>query len=185
MSTKIEVKHTAPTKEVDVAKEAMTEVFASLKGNARQDAKAVLGTLREIVKNVRLVPGDKIREWLVARIDNWMMEIDSVGEMTKTEVKHTAGPWNVGGHWQDDEDTIYSGTMALARALKSREHVGTPIEQFDANARLIAAAPDLLEALEAIINHDSEEDSEGNIVIRFNCAEWLVFAMVARKARGE
>ena len=77
------------TKDVDVAKEAMTEVFASLKGNARQDAKAVLGTLREIVKNVRLVPGDKIREWLVARIDIWMTEIDSVGEMTKTEVKHT------------------------------------------------------------------------------------------------
>ena len=69
---------------------------------------------------------------------------------TKTEVKHTPGPWNVGGHWQDDEDTIYSGTMALARALKSREHVGTPIEQFDANARLIAAAPDLLQELEKL-----------------------------------
>ena len=99
---------------------------------------------------------------------------------TKTEVKHTAGPWNVGGHWQDDEDTIYSGTMALARALKSREHVGTPIEQFDANARLIAAAPDLLEALETW--HKDWDNRYDGAPLKDHEIKMLA---ARRKARGE
>ena|ERR1017187_4129298 len=114
---------------------------------------------------------------------------------TKTEVKHTLqvrkttpGPWKIGGVWAGDDDTIYSGTMALARVLKNREHVGTLIEQFEANARLIAAAPGLLLELE----HELEEldgwlrdewtqdDIKDSMLIRKR-----IIAAVIKKARGE
>jgi len=59
--------------------------------------------------------------------------------------KHTAGPW---GTYKDA-----SGYRLLSRSLKSdnvfgrfRPHLGSHAHQEQANARLIAAAPELLEA---------------------------------------
>ncbi len=57
------------------------------------------------------------------------------------KAKHTPGPWRVG----DAGRTIFQpvGIKAVAYCDKT--------ENFRANARLIAAAPDLLEALERIL----------------------------------
>ena len=68
--------------------------------------------------------------------------------------KHTPGPWNIGSsdlpvsrmsiHCKGHKDSCHS-TVAL---MVSRGAIGiSPDEEF-ANARLIAAAPELLEALE-------------------------------------
>lgn len=52
--------------------------------------------------------------------------------------KHTQGPWTIG--FQNNQ-TVYSGSKEIATmACKQKE--------WEANARLIAAAPDLLRALQ-------------------------------------
>jgi len=72
-------------------------------------------------------------------------------------MKHTQGPWTV----IPGQDTIWAGdgdtkvaTMAdlpwIESAATGRRHSDTATEQ--ANARLIATAPDLLAALEAFVS---------------------------------
>ncbi len=66
--------------------------------------------------------------------------------------KHTPGPWNatkfnpVTGDIDDCYLYVEPGIAVIERKVKGRDHHDT------ANARLIAAAPDLLEALSEIIN---------------------------------
>ncbi len=63
--------------------------------------------------------------------------------------KHTPGPWRVGygfmesGVFSADGKTLVAGTHGSARNWRRQEQIA---EQ-DANARLIAAAPELLAAL--------------------------------------
>jgi hypothetical protein len=80
--------------------------------------------------------------------------------MTKTiqEVriaKHTAGPWSVGTRYPDD---IFSGEKMVCSVYnRYREDCKTPKSdncEEAANARLIAAAPDLLEAVERLLAND-------------------------------
>lgn len=103
--------------------------------------------------------------------------------------KHTPGPWRVGGSdgWSASTDDIgqscYQGiqddfgdVVALAVAFDA-----DPFSQPDtrANARLIAAAPDLLNALQLYIAHAPEPE----------CAIWRDVQNRARaaiaKATGE
>ena len=67
------------------------------------------------------------------------------GEMSK----HTPGPWYIveGDEWTTDiaTNTPEQGIWTVASANKRRD-------EYKANMRLIAAAPDLLYALEQIIN---------------------------------
>ena len=57
------------------------------------------------------------------------------------------------GLWKHDDTSIYSDKYEHDIATLYFEH-GEPysLEEFEANANLIAAAPELLEALEDIIN---------------------------------
>ena len=69
-----------------------------------------------------------------------------------SESKHTPGPWTV--DWSDDGPLIYTGDLLIASVSGSTEHVevqGLDGETTEANAWLIAAAPDLLAALERIL----------------------------------
>jgi len=71
--------------------------------------------------------------------------------------KHTPGPWVVvGSHVErHDGDGIYSRIAACYETTICEEHGGTAL----ANARLIAAAPDLLAALRALVHPmASDED---------------------------
>lgn len=81
--------------------------------------------------------------------------------------KHTPGPWKTGdfAQYRDDEDhrAIYQGGRLLALVAHMP---GTYVEEQVATARLIAAAPELLEALRKTLrvanrritanNHDAE-----------------------------
>ena len=74
--------------------------------------------------------------------------------------KHTPGPWSYIG---DDETGGIKFAEVAAGEIGTRAHrsvawcIGVDERRLDAatkaNARLIAAAPDLLEALKAVLNH--------------------------------
>ena len=70
--------------------------------------------------------------------------------------KHTPGPWQV-GHFDSnmicDSDGANRGCAPIARVE------GTAAER-RANARLIAAAPELLEALRGLLDPATNEDGE-------------------------
>ena len=61
------------------------------------------------------------------------------------EAKHTPGPWRVENPEQFGRD-IYAGRVQVASTF----YIGISHEEEGANARLIAAVPDLLAALEQI-----------------------------------
>ena len=59
---------------------------------------------------------------------------------------HTPGPWTTDGKARNVSDTLFAWVkMGDVGNIHVR---GETVEQCEANARLIAAAPDLLEALE-------------------------------------
>lgn len=65
--------------------------------------------------------------------------------------KHTPGPWHVVEEMDDDGDVLYSieaDNVPVADIYRKAEH--------EANARLIAAAPELLEALMSILDYAPE-----------------------------
>lgn len=65
--------------------------------------------------------------------------------------KHTPGPWHVAEEMDDDDNVLYTveaDNLPVADIYRKAEH--------EANARLIAAAPELLEALKELIAWDLE-----------------------------
>lgn len=63
---------------------------------------------------------------------------------------HTPGPWHVG---QFDEQLFVSDSTRNFDVCIIQPQHANPSSDARANARLIAAAPDLLEALEALVPH--------------------------------
>ena len=71
-----------------------------------------------------------------------------------SQSNHTPGPWTV--DWSDDGPLIHTGDLMIASVSGSTEHIkvrGIDEQTTEANASLIAAAPDLLEALERLLEH--------------------------------
>lgn len=68
--------------------------------------------------------------------------------------KHTPGPWNTSGAYRDSvyKDKIAEGGLLLADCRVSER----PPEVCEANARLIAAAPELLFALRELVAEADE-----------------------------
>lgn len=90
--------------------------------------------------------------------------------------KHTPGPWSV-----DDASNVRAGEAMIAQTY--RNNIGMSVREELANARLIAAAPELLEVLEDAVKR-CKECLEW-VVDDDLCAECVVAAAVIRKARGE
>ena len=73
--------------------------------------------------------------------------------------EHTPGPWLVDetnglgifGIWTDAADRLSTNPMQICSMLQTQNSCGAPKEQRAANGRLIAAAPDLLEACQAFV----------------------------------
>lgn len=65
-----------------------------------------------------------------------------------TETKHTPGPWSF--EMQEFGAVIVSDGSSIATAFASKVISGAELPM-EANARLIAAAPDLLEALKELV----------------------------------
>ena len=84
-----------------------------------------------------------------------------------SEAKHTPGPWNVGKTTMDRliyADSEHAFDLAIVRN-------GGSDEETEANAALIAAAPDLLAACKTALDRfqaleDAEEATEADIAAR-------------------
>lgn len=87
------------------------------------------------------------------------------------ETKHTAGNWDVSTH-ADNNDIVVRSTKGIIANLSTDKWEEMSQEQAEANARLIAAAPELLETLqrtfkrlEAFRNECLQEDSQEREII--------------------
>ena len=66
-------------------------------------------------------------------------------------MKHTPGPWQA-VKWDDNADDVVGWSVVDSEgAMLPESEMTGDIEEAEANARLIAAAPDLLEALKICI----------------------------------
>lgn len=65
--------------------------------------------------------------------------------------KHTPGTWYAVGAWVEMEDDNVADICTCNPADIGQEHLGRSDEEIMANARLIAAAPDMLEALQELL----------------------------------
>ena len=65
--------------------------------------------------------------------------------------KYTPGPWYQVGAWVEHEDDDVADICSCDPATIGQEHLGRSDSEMGANARLIAAAPDLLEALQNMV----------------------------------
>ena len=93
--------------------------------------------------------------------------------------KHTPGPWT----FYDDSNDGKTNRIEIVAIGKTVAHIyhSVPTEDLP-NARLIAAAPDLLEALQAIVKSLADQDDEGLI----EHAQQMIDARAAiAKATGE
>ena len=84
-------------------------------------------------------------------------------------IKHTPGPWVVGSHdfldqWvcidapSGDHDLDYKSWEGVAMAYGCEDSPFKGLEKAKANAMLIAAAPELLEALESVLENCLDSD---------------------------
>lgn len=113
-----------------------------------------------------------------------------MSESAERKEKFTPGPWVVGSEGNGSCDYIYcDDVMGSAIATVRMEYTIIPYEQKVANAKLIAAAPDMYAALEELLDSESvsifssamESDSW-----KLDLKEWEVRARSAlAKARGE
>lgn len=109
-----------------------------------------------------------------------------------SEMKHTPGPWFI----REGRNSIYCSRNGLTYTLAIVEDGSVLRDSCEANKRLIAAAPELLEACVLALKYvcheskDIQHDEHGNIVI--NPARRLAQATVKvtlrnaiKKAKGE
>ncbi len=109
-------------------------------------------------------------------------------------IQHTAGPWFVAA--QNDGLVIIDGRPSPAPydgpipKAHGPNVIATPnfrLPEHEANARLIAAAPDMLEALEAFVDGfdpDKEYDATDTAYVVFGEKAKIARSAIA-KARGE
>ena len=80
-------------------------------------------------------------------------------ETARGETTHTPGPWTVvDGHY------IESSSHVIAMSLHEEAENDAVLAECEANARLIAAAPDMLKALKYVVRDQRDRDSgEGEL----------------------
>lgn len=97
---------------------------------------------------------------------------DKRGEIMTDKAEKWTKPWIVRADWSQTTGDAY-----VIDNEKSAEH--------DANLQLIASAPKLYKALEMVLNHSCDTDSEHRRVGRFTAEECEVIDAALRAARGE
>lgn len=87
--------------------------------------------------------------------------------------RHTPGPWRIVEKSDDERLSIEAGDMFIART--------DPCMAQEANARLIAAAPDLLEALQEVLGYP--RGTSGRIIIEREDEKRLRVAIAKAEAK--
>ena len=83
-------------------------------------------------------------------------------------MNHTPGPWRVSASKRGGFDIVADnrGTHGGPFVVASRNDIDHRSEESLANCRLIAAAPEMLEALQAVLASGGEDWETGACVIR-------------------
>lgn len=102
-------------------------------------------------------------------------------ESEETPAKHTPGPWRAA--CRRGYAAVFAGDQVNARAVADCRTVDMELPEATANAKLIAAAPELLEALESMLA-TSRQIRNGQVSASKGKAEEIAAAAL-RKARGE
>src|SRR3990167_8026725 len=77
--------------------------------------------------------------------------------MTQTKQKHTAGPWEARPANLNIKDPLFYRADVIGGGIRVAHVVGVGEDCANANARLIAAAPEMLEALKEAVKLISSE----------------------------
>jgi hypothetical protein len=101
-----------------------------------------------------------------------------------TQATHTPGPWEIGSINKRDKNLWWSAVFTPKSTGKfhtprAGEALGVDREECEANARLIAAAPDLLEALRGLLRETKAKNPSPKVGKDFSL---LVHIEGARKA---
>ena len=100
--------------------------------------------------------------------------------------KHTPGPWSVGVPGPNGCPTIGTNYGLMTAMIAHSRNEPDQIEVCNANANLIAAAPDLLEALEIVKNATIDIDSSGSWgSIHVTVEDWNIIKSAIARAKGE
>lgn len=85
-------------------------------------------------------------------------------------LKHTPGPWHI-GRGADGLPIIHTAPDTFSSSGQGVAHVckRTMCQEHTANARLIAAAPEMYEALRALIERSDANDGDG-LLVAFDAA---------------
>jgi hypothetical protein len=95
-------------------------------------------------------------------------------------MSHTPAPWWVADYGVRDRGGFICARIAVQRYEGQDERFAREVAEHDANARLIAAAPDLLEALRDMLNTLTDGPDESDVARVFGVSR----AAIA-KATGE
>lgn len=95
--------------------------------------------------------------------------------------KHTPGPWAYGGREFNDVREADGELVAVALHLRVKKPERS-IAEAKANARLIAAAPDLLAVLKAFSDYVHQEQSATDGAVTYSTTAINHWAFLARAA---
>jgi len=97
--------------------------------------------------------------------------------------KHTRGPWHAVGRWVEHEKDDVADICNCDPESMGQGHLGRSDAEMAANARLIAAAPDLLKACEAIWKYDQSDCENDSFIDLYEPAMALIQAAIGRARR--
>lgn len=107
--------------------------------------------------------------------------------MSTRETKWADGPWRLEGSWKPDAVSL-GGWLSMGPSgpplFELNPITGTPAE-ISANAQLIAAAPELYEALERLVSHWEARAENDPDTFGLNEDGLPQARLAMRKARGE
>lgn len=136
-------------------------------------------------------PDERFKDLLktIENINNPNLWIVEDFNNKKTVTPHTPGPWRVHEDIPSDsycplieaEDSEGLGSVDIANV--SRPTTGGP-DNTEANAKLIAAAPELLEALKLCAILINKRVTAGNVSIDFLKIQDLAFSAIAKATGG-
>lgn len=95
-------------------------------------------------------------------------------------MKHTKGKWEPEMRYNECELTIFSGKKRICevKSFDGDKFNDPPLKEAEANAKLIAAAPEMLSVLQTLLKHVNGESMSGHEEIEM----WASIAPAIKKS---
>jgi hypothetical protein len=153
-------------------------------------APELLDSLKDLENTLSCKPYDRDEQKLLVIARAAIAKAKGLNNM-KT-IQHTPGPWAVAGESYNDHEAyvIEAGGRTICWTASSLDDAGIEVitAEDDANADLLAAAPDLLSALESLLEDHKRmfPEAHPHSVIKWaECAEVSRAQKAISKAKGE